>query len=69
MDRWPEALEIKGFSGESKRQAILSKLPAFSGGEEGIRTLDTLMGYTRFPIMYTFKKSQIAIIYWYFRDF
>ena len=21
------------------------------GGEEGIRTLDTLMGYTRFPIV------------------
>ena len=34
-----------------KRTAILSKLPFFCGGEEGIRTLDALMRHTRFPIV------------------
>ena len=43
--------EIKGFRAKRKGRQFLSKLPAFYGGEEGIRTLDTLMGYTRFPIV------------------
>ena len=33
-----EVPEIKVFSGKRKRQAILSKLPAFYGGQGGIRT-------------------------------
>ena len=38
-----------------KSEEVKSKNPALSygifGGEGGIRTLDTLMGYTRFPIV------------------
>ena len=30
---------------------VVDKSGYFYGGEEGIRTLDTLMGYTRFPIV------------------
>lgn len=43
--------EIKGFRAKRKGRQFLSKLPTFFGGEGGIRTLDTLMGYTRFPIV------------------
>ena len=43
--------EIKGFRAKRKGRQFLSKLPTFCGGEGGIRTLDTLVGYTRFPIV------------------
>jgi hypothetical protein len=32
-------------------KSLVDFLSVFYGGEEGIRTLDTLMGYTRFPIV------------------
>ena len=41
----PETVEISGLF------AVASFLVPQCGGEEGIRTLDTLMGYTRFPIV------------------
>ena len=37
--------------GYKKSTVILSELRWTYGGEGGIRTLDTLMGYTRFPIV------------------
>ena len=38
--------------GQQKKKPLNSlKFKDFSGGEGGIRTLDTLMGYTRFPIV------------------
>ena len=36
----PDYCCFRTFSGKRKRQVILSKLPTFYGGDEGIRTLD-----------------------------
>ena len=43
--QWPWRVDTPCSSG------ILGVLPYWCGGEGGIRTLDTLMGYTRFPIV------------------
>ena len=42
---WPKAQKSSVFI------TFTIKTELFRGGEEGIRTLDTLMGYTRFPIV------------------
>ena len=51
----PAAADITRAANITRRKANQTEKTAlrrfFHGGEEGIRTLDTLMGYTRFPIV------------------
>ena len=43
--------KARALFGQKKKHGNRSKLPCFSGGEGGIRTLETLLRPTRFPIV------------------
>ena len=49
--RWASLWGMGSNPSMHKKEPILTDELIFYGGEGGIRTLDTLMGYTRFPIV------------------